>query len=133
VLHTASTETVNHIHLEPLEHYVRQSNFGSLVLVRLNCSKEKKEAVLRKAQQLLAKKIPFDMGFDDRDNQALYCIEFLRNIFLDVFKEDLLPKRTHRNTIDVLSMDNFFNSVHFEVIFNHFDSVVVDNENQNKL
>lgn len=133
VLHTASTETVNHIHVEPLEHYVRQSNLGSLVLVRLNCSKEKKEAVLQKAQQLLAKKIPFDMGFNDRDNQALYCIEFMRNIFLDVFKEDLLPKRTHRNTIDVLSMDNFFNSAHFEVIFNHFDSVVVDNDNQNKL
>lgn len=132
VLHTASNETVNHIHIEPLEHYVRQSSFGSLVLVRLNCSKEKKEAVLQKAQQLLAKKIPFDMGFDDRDNQALYCIEFLRNIFLDVFKEDLLPKRTHRNTIDVLSMDNFFNSVHFEVIFNHFDSVVVVNKD-NKL
>jgi len=128
VLHTASNETINSIHVEPLEQYVRQSILGSLVLVRLNCSKEKKEQVLQKAYQLLAKKIPFDMGFNDRDDQALYCIELMRNIFLDIFNEDLLPKRSRKNTIDVLSMDNFLNSVHFEVIFNHFDSVVVNNK-----
>ena len=126
VLHTASNETINGIYLEPLEKYIRQSTMGTLVLVRLKCSKEKKAQVLQKAHQLLAQKIPFDMGFDDRDNQALYCIELMRNIFLDVFEEDWLPKRKHRNNIDVLSMDNFFNTTHFEVIFNHFDSVVID-------
>jgi len=125
VLHTASNETINSIHVEPLEQYVQQSFLGSLVLVRLKCSKEKKEQVLQKSYQLLAKKIPFDMGFNDRDNQALYCIEFMRNIFLDVFEEDLLPKRSRKNNLDVLSMDNFFNPTHFEVIFNHFDSAVV--------
>jgi len=125
VLHTASNETVNHIHVELLEQYVRQSRRGSLVLVRLRCSKEKKEQVLQKAHQLLAKKIPFDLGFNDRDPQALYCIEFMRDIFLDVFGKDLCSKRNSKNNLDVLSMDNFFNSAHFEVIFNHFDSVIV--------
>lgn len=126
VLHTASNETVNCIYLEPLEQYIRQSRAGSLVLVRLQCSEEKKTQVLQKAHQLLAQKIPFDMSFNDRDNQALYCIELMRNIFLAVFEQDLLPKRSKKNTIDVLSMDNFFNSPHFKVIFNHFDSIAID-------
>lgn len=129
VLHTASNETANGIYIEPLEQYVQQSALGTLVLVRLNCSKEKKEQVLQQAHQLLAQKIPFDMGFDDQDDQALYCIELMRNIFLTVFEEDLLAKRSKKNTLNVLSMDNFFNPVHFEVIFNHFDSVVVVNNN----
>lgn len=131
VLHTASNEIANSLYIEPLEQYVRQSALGSLVLVRLNYSTQKKQAVSQKAHQLLAKKIPFDMGFDDRDNQALYCIELMRDIFLAVFEEDLLPKRTSKNTIDVLSMDNFFNPLHFEVIFNHFDSSIVSNNNSN--
>lgn len=125
VLHTASTESINRIYVEPLEQYVRQSRWGTLVLVRLHGSKEKKEQVLQEARKLLAKKIPFDMGFDDRDNQALYCIEFMRNVFLAVFKKDLCPTRKTKNNIDVLSMDNFFNAAHFEVIFNHFDSATV--------
>lgn len=129
VLHTASNEIANSLYIESLEQYVRQSALGSLVLVRLNCSTQKKQAVLQKAHQLLAKKIPFDMGFDDRDNQALYCIELMRDIFLEVFEEDLLAKRTSKNTIDVLSMDNFFNPLHFELIFNHFDSSIVNNSN----
>jgi hypothetical protein len=129
VLHTASNKTTNNVYIESLEQYVQQSALGSLVLVRLNCSDEKKEQVLHKAYQLLEEKIPFDMGFDDTDKQALYCIELMRNVFLEVFEEDLLPKRTHRNTIDVLSMDNFFNSAHFEVIFNHFDSVIINRNN----
>lgn len=125
VLHTASNESANTVYIEPLEQYIQQSVRGSLVLVRLQYSKEKKEQVLQKAYQLLAKKIPFDMGFNDQDEQALYCIELMRNVFLDVFEEDLLPKRSKKNAIDVLSMNNFFNTEHFEVIFNHFDSVAV--------
>ena len=130
VLHTNSNESINSVYIESLEEYVQQSALGSLVLVRLNCSAQKKAEVLQKAHQLLEKKIPFDMGFDDHDPKALYCIELMRNVFLDVFEEDLLPKRTHRNTIDVLSMDNFFNPTYFELIFNHFDStIVIDNNN----
>lgn len=125
ILHTISNETINNIHIESLQQYAKQSAKGSLVLIRLKCSLEKKEAILQAATLLLKQKIPFDMGFNDQDNQSLYCIELLRNIFLDVFEQDLLPKRTHRNTIDVLSMDNFFNPLYFEVLFNHFDSIPV--------
>jgi len=127
VLHIASNQTTNNIHIESLDQYVQQSVLGSLVLVRLNYSEKKKQAVLQKAYQLLKEKIPFDMGFDDQDDQALYCIELMRNIFLTVFEKDLLPKRNCKNTIDVLSMDNFFNPIHFEVLFNHFDSIVLNN------
>lgn len=123
VLHTASNEQVNHVHIEPLEQYIKQSAAGSLVLVRLKCLPEQKRKILQIAHQLLKEKVPFDMGFDDQDNQALYCIELMRNIFVEVLGHDLLPNRTHKNTIDVLSMDNFFNPTYFEVIFNHFDSV----------
>lgn len=128
ILHTISNESINNVHIEPLQQYVKQSAKGSLVLVRLKCSLEKKKAILQAAKRLLKKKIPFDMGFNDLDDQSLYCIELLRDIFLEVFEQDLLPKRTHKNTIDVLSMDNFFNPLYFEVLFNHFDSIPITNK-----
>ena len=62
------------------------------------------------------------MGFDDKNSNTLYCAEMMRNIFLEVYKKDLLPRRTKKQSIDVLSMDNFIDSIYFDIIINHFDS-----------
>lgn len=120
VLHTISNDSINGMYLEPLNSYIRQSQKGSLVAIRLKRSTNQIKEVLNSAQVLLKQKIPFDLGFDDRNKESLYCVEMMRNIFLEVFEQDLLPKRTQKQTIDVLSMDNFFDSTYFEVVFNHF-------------
>lgn len=121
VLHTISDAQHNGLLIEPLEAYLKQSQQGSLVAVRLNYSDQQVQEVLEQAHSLLQEQIPFDMAFDDRDQEALYCIEMMRDIFIKVFQKDLLPQRTCRHTIDVLSMDNFFDNKHFELIFNHFE------------
>lgn len=121
VLHTLSNNTTNGMLVEPLSNYLQQSQKNSLVLVRLKYDAKKVEEVLSQANRLLIQQVPFDLSFDDGNSKSLYCIEMMRDIFLTVFQEDLLSKRTAKNTIDVLSMDNFFDSTHFELIFNHFE------------
>lgn len=123
VLHTISSNQHNGMLIEPLTSYIKQSQANSLVAVRLKASETQIQQVLEKAHLFVQKKIPFDMKFDDRNNQALYCIEMMRDIFLEVFQENWLPNRTNKNTIDVLSMNNFFDTTRFNLIFNHFDSL----------
>lgn len=122
VLHTVSSNKHNGMLIEPLAAYIKQSQQNSLIAIRLKASESEIEQVLKQAQQLVQQKIPFDMKFDDQNDQHLYCIEMMRNVFLAVFQEDWLPNRTNKNTIDVLSMNNFFDTTHFNPIFNHFDS-----------
>jgi hypothetical protein len=121
VLHTISNDKVNGMFLEPLGAYAKQSQWSSLVVVRLKSDSIKIKAVLAKANDLLKQKIPFDMGFNDKNSETLFCLEMMRNVFLEVYKKDLISKRCIRQTIDVLSMDNFFDSTNFEVIINHFE------------
>lgn len=123
ILHTISNDQVNGMFTEPLAAYVKQSQWGSLVAVRLKSDSANIQLVLDKAHQLVAAQIPFDLGFDDNNSESLYCVEMMRDIFLAVYHKDLLPKRTVKKSIDVLSMDNFFDATNFEVVFNHFDSI----------
>ena len=122
VLHTISNDKSNGMVIESLKDYSLQSQEGSLIAVRQKKEYYKPDEVLSVAKQLLEQKIEFDMGFDDKSNSTLYCIEMMRNIFLEVYKKDLLPRRTNKQAIDVLSMDNFIDSTYFEIIINHFDS-----------
>lgn len=121
VLHTISNDSLNGMCLEPISDYLKQSQQNTLVAVRLKKIFSKTDEVLAKAQLLLQQKIPFDLAFDDYNASSLYCLEMVRNVLQEVYQEDLISKRTQKQTIDVLSMDNFFDSTYFEVVFNHFE------------
>lgn len=120
ILHTISNDSISGMTLEPLDSYQQQSQANSLVLIRLQDPSQIQE-ILHLARQRLAQQVPFDMEFNDKNSDALYCIELMRDVFLDVYQKDLLPNRTNRHGIDVLSMANFFDSTNFQIIFNHFE------------
>ena len=120
ILHTISNDSISGMTLESLDCYQQQSQANSLVLIRLQ-DQSKIQQVIKLAHQLLAQQVPFDMEFNDKNSDALYCIELMRDVFLDVYQKDLLPNRTNRHGIDVLSMANFFDTTNFQIIFNHFE------------
>ncbi len=122
VLHTISNDKTNGMIIESIKDYSLQSQKGSLIAVRPKKEYCKPEEVVSHAFQYLEQNIEFDMGFDDKNSNTLYCAEMMRNIFLEVYKKDLLPRRTKKQSIDVLSMDNFIDSIYFDIIINHFDS-----------
>lgn len=122
VLHTISTEQHNGMLIEPLSSYLLQSQAGTLVAVRLKTGEVHIRKAIELAKMLVAKKIPFDMGFDDKNPQTLYCLEMVRNVLKEVHHKDLLPKRKIQQGVDVLSMDNFFDTTYLEVVFNHFEN-----------
>lgn len=128
ILHTISTDAHNGMLVEPLSSYLRQSQVGTVVAVRLKTDVPKIEKALHLAQLLVAQKIPFDMGFDDKNASSLYCLEMVRNVLKEVFQKDILTKRQTKQGVDVLSMDNFFDTTYFDVMFNHFDNKQVTNK-----
>lgn len=121
ILHTLSNERHNGMLLEPLASYCQQSQKGSLIAVRLRASQEDKERIILETKYLLAQKIPFDLGFDDRDSSKLYCIEMLRNVYQNVLQKDILARRATDKGMDVLCMDNLLDTTNFDILFNHFD------------
>lgn len=123
VLHTVSNDKTEGMFVEPLTDYVAQSKIGSIAVVRLKGSDDKRQQVLAEAKNLLAKGIKFDMKFDDNDTTEMYCAEMMRHVFRKVYQEDLLSKRAQKYGLDVIQMDNFFNPKYFQVVLNHFDSV----------
>ncbi len=122
ILHTISTDVHSGMLLETIADYIKNSQKGTLVAVRLKGSEEKRKIVLDEAYQLLARKIPFDMGFNDSDSSQLYCAEMMRNIFKKVYRKDMLKDRAESLGIDVIRMSNFFNEKYFEVLFNHCEA-----------
>lgn len=125
VLHCISEDTIDGLLVEPLEDYIKTSQWSSLVAVRLLDSTHLDQA-LQYAQQLLAQNIPFDMRFDDHDSEALYCAEMIRDALNQSYQKDFFPKRVQKQGIDVLSMSNFFDTANFSIIFNHFDTLSIN-------
>ncbi|MCP4439090.1 MAG: hypothetical protein GY810_09125 [Aureispira sp.] len=120
ILHTASSDEVDGMYAEPISDFVTASQEKTLAAVRLKkgtATQQKK--VLQEAKRLLAKKVPFDMAFDDYDTTKMYCAEMMRYVFMEVYKEDLLDDRAQEYGLDVIHMSNFFNPERFEIIFNH--------------
>jgi len=128
VLHTVSNDAISGMFIESLADYCRQSQAGSLVAVRVKATEAERKAMMQRAHDLVKQKVPFDMAFDDSNSDRLYCAEMMRDIFVEILGQDLLPQRTQKQGIDVLSMDNFLDSTNFELLFNHFDST--DNDAQ---
>ena len=120
VLHSLSNEKVNGIFIEPLSNYLSESQAGSLVAIRIKGTAEERALVIREAKRLLAKKIPFDMAFNDADTTELYCAELMGYIFYRVYGKDLLPEKSSAFGLKAIRMRNFFNPIYFEVLFNHF-------------
>ena len=123
ILHAASTDQQSGIYTEPLDDYLRQSQAGSLVLVRPRCTPAQLKVALAYAQQKMTEGIPFDAAFDDHDASALYCAELVRDALRHATGEDWLPRRCHRPPRDVLRLDNFFDPQRFEVVWNHWDTL----------
>jgi len=121
ILHTMSDHRTNGIFVEPLSAYLKQSQQGSLVGIRLKAETDKTGAVVSESKRLLAKKIPFDLAFNDADSTSLYCAELFSNVFKNVFKRDLLPEKTNIYGLKAIRMRNFLNPNEFEILFNQFE------------
>ena len=122
VLHCISNDSVDGIFTEPLANYIKDSQEGSLVAIRVKTDSTGIQTYMDRAFELKNRQIPFDMSFDDSDSTKMYCVEMMRHAFYPVFKRDILHKKAHHLGIHVTHMDNFFNDSLFTVLFNHFDT-----------
>lgn len=120
VLHSMSNELVDGVFVEPLSDFLRESQPAKLVAVRLKCSKQDKKAVIKEAKRLLAKKIPFDLAFNDADTSAMYCAELTCYYLRQVFGKDMLPEKAAILGRNVVRMRNFLDPRNFEVLFNQW-------------
>jgi hypothetical protein len=121
VLHTISDDNVNGMFVEALTAYLKQSQQGSLVGIRLKGSVEKTKEVVVESKRLLSKKVPFDLGFNDADSSSFYCAELFAHVFKNVFHRDILPERINLYGVNAIRMRNFLNPKEFEVLFNQFE------------
>jgi hypothetical protein len=120
ILHTLSDDRTNGIFVEPLSSYLKQSQQGSLVGIRLKAETEKTEAIVLEAKRLLSRKIPFDLAFNDADSSSFYCAELFAYVFKNVCKRDLLPEKINLYGLKAIRMRNFLNPNEFEILFNQF-------------
>ena len=123
VLHTASSQEQEGLLVEPLEEYIQQSQAHSLVAIRPKGSLAQQQQLLALAQSYSKKDIPFDYHFDDQDAQALYCVELLRDLFLEAFEQDYLPLHYARGELSLLGFQNFFDTTNFSPLFNHCNTI----------
>jgi hypothetical protein len=121
VLHSVSDDRVNGIFVEPLKAFIKDSQNGSLIAVRLkNPCVETREIVLE-SKRLLAKKVPFDLAFNDADSSSFYCAELFGYVFNNICKKDLLPEKVNLFGMKAIRMRNFLNPEEFKIIFNQFE------------
>jgi hypothetical protein len=123
VWHATASNEHQGIVAQSLKNFCRDSHLGSLVVVRLKSTPLETKAILLRARQLKQRHLPFDFAFDHHSDSASYCIEFIRNCYLDVLNKDYFPNKKSASGIEVLGMNNFFNTQHFDCIINHFDSL----------
>ena len=119
VLHTASSSEHEGTLVEPLDSYIHQSQANSLVACRPTCTPTQRQQLLALAQVYKKQALPFDYSFNDQDKEALYCVELLRDLFLEVFEEDYLPLHYYRGELSLLGFQNFFDKRRFTLLFNH--------------
>lgn len=102
-----------------LNKFVRESQPGTIIVSRFKSSGSKSNsAISDRADYYLQKQIKFDNSFDIRDSSKFFCTELIWKILIDEFQMDILnidqPDQISANKFGV-----FWNSPHFEVIFNH--------------
>jgi hypothetical protein len=121
VLHSISEGKLNGPSLQSLNNYLRESHQGSLIAVRKQGSPAQIAAFIAEARRIQAKNLPFDMGFDHRDSSQLYCLEFIHLAFQGSEKQNLFPLERMLGQQPVLSLANFWESPHFQILFNQFE------------
>ncbi len=102
-----------------LKKFVQESQKGTIIVTRFKSAGNKSNSVISdKADYYLQKQVKFDNSFDIRDSSKFFCTELIWKIIVDEFQMDILnidqPDQISANKFGV-----FWNSPHFEVIFNH--------------
>lgn len=120
VLHSLSNDKVNGVFVETLKSYLKESQNGSLVGVRIKCNEQKRAEMVKESKRLLAKKVPFDLSFNDADTSSMYCAEFFCYVFKNVWYRDLLPEKFNLFGMKAIRMRNFLNPKDFDILFNQF-------------
>jgi hypothetical protein len=121
VLHAMSNEKVNGVFVEPLKSFLRESQQGSLIAVRIKKPADKIESMILESKRMLAKKVPFDLAFNDADSSSFYCAELFGHVFKNIWKRDLLPEKFNLFGMNAIRMRNFLNPNEFEILFNQFE------------
>jgi hypothetical protein len=121
VLHAMSNEKVNGVFVEPLKSFLKESQQGSLIAVRIKKPADKIESMILESKRMLAKKVPFDLAFNDADSSSFYCAELFAHVFKNTWKRDLLPEKFNLFGMNAIRMRNFLNPNEFEILFNQFE------------
>lgn len=121
VIHSVSSSLsdVDGVQTCELKKFVRESQMGTIIVVRFQSAGEKMNKVISdRADYYLQKQVKFDNSFDIRDSSKFFCTELIWKIILDEFDMDILnidqPDQVSANKFGV-----FWKSPHFQVIFNH--------------
>ena len=121
VIHTVSNTLVNvdGMQIDELAHFVRQSYPNTIVVLRYrHGSDSSRAAIVRQAYHYLDRQIPFDDTFDMQDTSEFFCTEFIRKLFLDVYKKDLYELASDHPYAS-LRFGPFWNADNFSTVFAH--------------
>ncbi len=120
VIHTVSQSIseCDGVQDQPLEPFISQSHYNSLIVVRFKGPEGAGKIISKKVQYYLDQKIPFDHNFDLNDPSEFYCSELIWRIILEEFGVDIFPEKDPKDR-QYLNFSNFYNSEFFEIIINH--------------
>ena len=118
VIHTVSNSlsAIDGIRAETLPSFIKNSKKKSIIIVRYkNANDSLNHNLTTHAYYYLNKHIPFDDRFDTKDTTEFYCTEFIRQLFLDVYKTDIY--QTYHQ--DILDFEPFYDTNLFKTVFSH--------------
>jgi len=120
VIHTLPDHEPN-IHIVPVSEFIDGSVENSLIVSRPMGTPRQKTRAIKEAKNFMAKNVPFDIYFSNEPSR-FYCSEYMFHVFLLAYGYDILPTRRSILKYEIITMDNFINPDHFEVIINHHDN-----------
>ncbi|HOF15298.1 MAG TPA: YiiX/YebB-like N1pC/P60 family cysteine hydrolase [Bacteroidales bacterium] len=115
VIHTVSNTltAIDGMQSDPLAVFVKNSKENSIIVVRYkNTNDSCTKLFTQQAFYYLNKKVPFDDRFDSNDSSELYCTEFIRQLYLDVYHTDIYSQYS----TDMLRFSPFLNEKLFDII-----------------
>lgn len=119
IISCESTSDVDGMIIDPLSTFVLNSLPGTIAVVRPKGTDKQRKAFVAMGWEYLRRGKEFDMRFDLTDTTEFYCAELMDHILQRSYGKNMLPRHCWMASKEMYHMDNFFDTTHFQIIFNH--------------
>lgn len=103
------------IQTQDLDEFISDCINDSVIVIRYKSSEQIKEQYIKKAFNLLEKKIPFDNDLKLNNGPNLYCSELFWEILPDNFRNEAAIFKLNR----IIAFQSFLNKNIFSIILDH--------------